>query len=83
MIDTKEEPIMTSELARALSARRKKGPKVCAKCGKEFVGFTKSKYCSRACVSVAYWDRNREQLNQKRRERYQRQKAEKVAISAN
>lgn len=62
-----------SELGRALAAQRKRVLKVCAVCGREFAGLTKSRYCSLACNQRAYWDRKRPELNAKRRERYHRQ----------
>ena len=64
-----------SEAARKLAASRKQEPKVCVRCGKEFVGHSWAKYCGPSCSSGVYWDKNREELNRKRRERYQRQKA--------
>ena len=66
-----------SELARALGALQRRVMKVCAHCGKEYEGLTKSKYCGPNCVMAAYRERNREELNRKRREKYQRQKAAK------
>ena len=66
-----------TELGRALAARRKRVPKLCALCGREFVGLAKSRYCSLACNQRAYWDRKRPELNAKRRERYRRQASQR------
>lgn len=65
---------LPSDAARALAAARKKEPKVCARCGREFMGFRWAKYCGAVCVSAVYRARNREDLNRKRREKYARQK---------
>ncbi len=63
-----------SELGRGLGALQRREAKQCAHCGREFVGLRRAKYCSQACAVDGYWDRNREDLNRKRRERYRRQK---------
>lgn len=59
---------------RELASFRKRERKTCVVCGREFEGFVHSVYCAPACGRAAYWDRNREELNRKRREKYQRQK---------
>jgi endogenous inhibitor of DNA gyrase (YacG/DUF329 family) len=66
--------LTASELARALAARRKKERKNCAICGLQMVGTSRRQYCSTRCANRVYWDRHRAALNQKRRERYRRQK---------
>ena len=66
---------LRSEAARELAAGRTKEPKVCAHCGQPFTGYKWAKYCGPACVRAVYWDAHREELNRKRRERYQREKA--------
>ncbi len=63
-----------SDVARELSAFQRKERKVCAQCGREFVGVLRARYCSHDCANVAYRERNREDLNRKRREKYQRRK---------
>ena len=68
-----------SELGRGLNALRRKEQKVCAHCGKTFEGIRQAKYCSPACGTDAYWDSHRAELNRKRREKYQRQLAERKA----
>ena len=71
------------EVTRALrSLRRMQEPRVCQVCGKEFVGASYSKYCGKACQQAAYWDRHREELNQKRREKYRRQKGANASSAA-
>ncbi len=65
--------LTASELARALAAQRRRLPKTCAVCGREFVGMTKSRYCSNACRVHAYQERKRPELNARRRERYREQ----------
>lgn len=72
---------LPSEAAKALAATRKRDPKVCAHCGREFMGFQWAKYCGPACVRAVYWDAHREALNRKRREKYQRQKQAGAAAS--
>lgn len=59
---------------RELASFRQIVPKVCPQCGREFEGFVHSIYCRPACGCAAYWDRNRADLNRKRREKYQRGK---------
>lgn len=72
-----KEQVLPSEIARQLGLRQRKEQKVCAQCGKEFVGVLRAKYCSQLCINAAYRERNREELNSKRREKYQRQKETK------
>jgi hypothetical protein len=67
---------IASEAARALAAQRKRETKNCEKCGKEFEGIRKAKYCSHECAMTAYWDAHRADLNKARRDRYQKQKVE-------
>lgn len=74
--------VLPSEVARALGLRQRKERKVCARCGREYVGVLRSRYCSHACASAAYWDAHREELNAKRRERYRRQKGEQTPPEA-
>lgn len=69
MIDT-----AASEAARVLAAMRRREIKNCGRCGKEFAGISKARYCSHECAVASYWDQHREELNRQRRERYQRQK---------
>jgi len=67
--------ISREEAAQAFRAlRRMNEPRVCQVCGKEFVGASYSKYCGKACQQAAYREAHREELNRKRREKYQRQK---------
>lgn len=68
-----------SSVGKALAELRKRTPKLCVVCGKQYEGLRQSIYCSHACASTAYWDAHREELNRKRRERYQRQKKQKDA----
>ena len=65
-----------SELARELSALQRREKKLCARCGREFVGVLRARYCGHSCASAAYWDEHREELNRKRMERYRRQKGQ-------
>lgn len=67
---------MGAEAARALASLRKKELKVCASCGRPFEGFRHVKYCGQVCKLAAYRERHRDELNARRRRRYQAQKAE-------
>jgi hypothetical protein len=58
-----------SDLARGLSAQRKRVSKACVVCGREFVGFTKSRFCSNACKVREYRERKGPELNERRRQR--------------
>ena len=66
--------IDSGDAARALSALRRKVQGTCAVCGKTFEGYTHQRYCGDICQQAAYRERHREELNRKRREKYQRQK---------
>lgn len=68
------EELPRSELARRLGSLQRKETRVCIQCGKEFVGVLRAKYCGPVCANAAYRDRKRDELNRKRREKYQRQK---------
>lgn len=64
--------LSAGELARALGSLQPKERKACAQCGEEFVGVLRAKYCGQLCINAAYRQRNREELNRKRREKYRR-----------
>jgi hypothetical protein len=63
-----------SELARALAAARRPGPRRCVFWGKGFVGYAWRKYCSTSCMYKAYRQRHREEVLQRKREAYCRRK---------
>jgi ferredoxin len=63
-----------SEVARALAAARRPGPRRCVFCGKDFVGYAWRKYCSTSCMYKAYRQRHREEVLQRKREAYRRRK---------
>jgi predicted nucleic acid-binding Zn ribbon protein len=54
--------LSASDLARALSAHRKHVTKACVVCGREFVGLTKSRFCSNACKLRDYRKRKSAEL---------------------
>jgi hypothetical protein len=58
-----------SDLARALSAHRKHVIKSCVVCGREFVGLTKSRFCSNACKVRDYRQRKTAELSERRQRR--------------
>ncbi len=62
--------LTVSEHAKALSAQRKRLPKVCTSCGREYVGLITSYFCSNVCKQQEYRQRNRSDLNARRREKY-------------
>ena len=51
--------------------------KNCLHCGKRFEGIKKARYCSRACVQKASYERNIEARRKGRMEAYYAQKAAK------
>ena len=63
-----------SDAARALGLSQPKEIKDCIVCGREFEGVLRARCCSQRCASLDYWRRHREELNRKRREKYQRGK---------
>lgn len=52
--------------------------KVCPQCGKAFTEIVNQRYCSKPCQKKADYERHAEQYRAKRREKYERQKAEKL-----
>ena len=68
------EELPGSELARRLGSLQRKETRVCIQCGKEFVAVLRARYCGWVCANAAYRGRHREELNRKRREKYQRGK---------
>lgn len=53
------------EAGRLINQQRKRVPRQCDVCGKEFVGFTYQRYCSRQCSARAmsrrcYWRRKKQ-----------------------
>ena len=68
--------ISREEAAQAFRAlRRMNEPRVCQVCGKDFIGASYAKYCGKVCQQKAYRVAHQDELNRKRREKYQRQKA--------
>jgi len=63
------------EWAQRMASRRKRVKGTCPECGTRFEGIRTRKYCSPACATRAYRRRHQGELNEKRRERYARQKA--------
>ena len=49
----------STELGRALAARRRRVVKTCAVCGTRIEGIGKRLYCSPACTTRAYYRRKR------------------------
>ena len=51
-----EQELSAAEIGRRLAAQRKQVEKICAKCGKHFVGFKRKEeaYCSGRCRKAAY-----------------------------
>lgn len=62
------------ELARGLASLQRKERKVCVRCGREFVGVLRARYCGELCCNAAWRERNKEELNRKRREKYRRER---------
>lgn len=53
------EPMSTTEIARALAARRRRVESVCTTCGTPITGTGRRRYCSRTCEIRAYRARKR------------------------
>ena len=66
--------LSSSDLARALSARRPKIKGTCVRCGKSFEGLRTRQYCSNTCAAAAYRERHKEELAERRRKRYREKK---------
>jgi hypothetical protein len=61
------------DAARALAGMRKRESKTCVVCGREFIGIARAKCCSNVCAARAYRQRNREELNARKREKRRQQ----------
>ena len=64
-----------SELARQLSAARRRVQRTCEVCGTEIEGIARRRYCSGACTQRAYRARLGEEYQRRERERYRRKRA--------
>lgn len=53
------EPLTTTEMARALAARRRRVESACVVCGTPITGTARRRYCSRTCEIRAYRARKR------------------------
>jgi len=74
--------IDSGDAARALGALRRKVQRTCAVCGRTFEGYIHQRYCGDICQQAAYRERHRDELNRKRREKYQRQKGTSASSAA-
>jgi predicted nucleic acid-binding Zn ribbon protein len=45
--------------AALLASQRKRGPRACTVCGKEFIATSRARYCSTSCKLKAYRERRR------------------------
>lgn len=63
--------------ARILAGLRRQEPRVCEVCGTEVIATTRRLYCSPLCRLKADYARHAEARREKRRARYQRQKAQR------
>ena len=76
MTPDKEELRKTRQVSYVRSFRLEE--KVCPQCSTTFTEIVNQVYCSKPCQKKADYERHAEQYRAKRREKYERQKAEKL-----
>ena len=70
-----EVPDVAAERERVIVRRERLLDKLCAVCGKPFLGLGRQKHCSRKCANLASYRKLADKRRAERRERYRRHKA--------